>query len=365
MLHTEPFIRGGGGAKSLLRWSQSIDLPSGHASDLWNHHASCAFYEVGLKVCSDGHCHCWLVVFLSMPLNDFFEITMLHMEPSIKGGLKVCLDGHNPLTCHLSDIWPSLWMTSLKSPCFMCSLLLKAIESLLRWSQSVDLSSVHAFEWQKSPCFIWDWKFAEMVTVGWLAICLSSDHAFEWLLSNHHASYGAFYWRKVESLLRWSLRWFAICLSSDGAFYWRRIENLLRWSHSVDLPSVCHLYTPLNNFYQITMHHMEPSIEGRLKVCSDGHNPLTCHLSVICPCLWMTFLKWQCFIWSLLLKRGWKFTQMVSLLTCHLSSIYPRLWMTSQKSAWSVNVHLATPTICFKRLLRLHPWAKWLVNQNS
>ena len=269
-------------------------------------------FEGGLKACSDGHCWlaicpclwmtslkspCFIWSLLSKGGCKLAETVTVRWFSICQSSVKVCLDGHNPLTCHLSDIWPSLWMTSLKSPCFMCSLLLKAIESLLRWSQSVDLSSVHAFEWQKSPCFIWDWKFAEMVTVGWLAICLSSDHAFEWLLSNHHASYGAFYWRKVESLLR--------------------------WSHSVDLPSVCHLYTPLNNFYQITMLHMEPSIEGGLKICWDGHTPLICHLSVICTRLWITSIKSPCIIWSLL-SKGFesllRWSQSLDLPSvCHLS----------------------------------------------
>ena len=141
------------------------------------------------------------VCHLSTPLNDFSEITIFHMESSIKKGLKVCSDGHSPLTWHLSATCPRLWMT---------------------WNRH---ASYGAF-YQRG-------KFVQMVTVHWLGIFLPLVHAFEWPeIAMLHM--GPFI--KGESLFRWSVRWLAIYLS---------------------------IAVPLNDFFEITMLHVEPSIEGR------------------------------------------------------------------------------------------------------
>ena len=46
---------------------------------------------------------CPVVICPSIPLNDFSSVTpgpgffKLHLEPSVKGGLKICINGHSPL----------------------------------------------------------------------------------------------------------------------------------------------------------------------------------------------------------------------------------------------------------------------------
>ena len=60
-----------------------------------------------------------------------------------------------------------------------------------------------------------------------------------------------------------------------------KAQNELLWSLAVHRrPSVCRPLTPLNDFSSVTPGpiffklHVELSVKGELKICSNGHGPL-------------------------------------------------------------------------------------------